>query len=108
MTGDAVAHLDRVFAGGGQERAVRGEGEPADRAGGGDQDVGGLSVARHGSTLGGPGKNAVRVPARPAVRAVTLDGMSRVVLVGVDGSTASMRAAVYAAGLARRERCLLV
>ena len=29
--------------------------------------------------------------------------MSRVVLVGVDGSTASMRAAVYAVGLARRE-----
>ena len=34
--------------------------------------------------------------------------MSRVVLVGVDGSTASMRAAVYAVGLARRERCRLV
>src|SRR4051794_13876729 len=34
--------------------------------------------------------------------------MSGVVLVGVDGSTASMRAAGYAAGLARRERSRLV
>jgi nucleotide-binding universal stress UspA family protein len=34
--------------------------------------------------------------------------MSRVVLVGVDGSTGSMRAAMYAVGLARRERCRLV
>ncbi|MCU7724271.1 universal stress protein [Actinoplanes sp. KI2] len=33
---------------------------------------------------------------------------SRVVLCGVDGSTTSLRAAMYAAGIARRERCRLV
>lgn len=32
----------------------------------------------------------------------------RVVLVGVDGSDTSMRAAAYACGLARRQRCRLV
>jgi nucleotide-binding universal stress UspA family protein len=33
---------------------------------------------------------------------------SRVVIVGVDGSTTSLRAATYACGLARREYCRLV
>jgi nucleotide-binding universal stress UspA family protein len=33
---------------------------------------------------------------------------SRVVLVGVDGSTTSLRAATYACGMARREHCSLI
>jgi nucleotide-binding universal stress UspA family protein len=40
----------------------------------------------------------------PADRA---DG-ARIVMVGVDGTTTSLRAATYAFGLARRERCHLV
>jgi nucleotide-binding universal stress UspA family protein len=32
----------------------------------------------------------------------------RIIFVGVDGSDTSMRAAAYACGLARRQRCLLV
>ncbi len=45
---------------------------------------------------------------RPAPHRSEPQFHSRVVLVGVDGSTTSMRAATYACGIARRERCRLI
>ena len=37
-----------------------------------------------------------------------MDDGPRTIVVGVDGSTSSMRAAAYAVGMARRQQCRLV
>jgi nucleotide-binding universal stress UspA family protein len=51
---------------------------------------------------------AVDPSRRPAPHRSVPQRNARIVLVGVDGSTTSLRAATYACGMARRELCRLI